>query len=202
MATTIEETLHVPLRRISADEYHRMGEAGILGSDERVELLDGLLIEMSPIGNRHLYAVRVLTDMLTARYAKLAIVDVQSPVHLGPGSEPEPDLMLLRRPHERYAERKPIAADVYLLIEVADSSVAFDTGPKLRTYAEAGIREVWVVDLVDEVLRVFIEPHADGYAVRRMLRRGDAIAPSAFPHDPLPIREFLLSVAGGKHDEL
>ncbi len=107
MATTIEETLHVPVRRISVDEYHRMGEAGVFDPDERIELLDGVLIAMPPIGPSHAFSVRALTNMLLAKLGTRAIIDVQNPVIIGPASEPQPDVMLLRPPNARYAEGLP-----------------------------------------------------------------------------------------------
>jgi Uma2 family endonuclease len=191
MATTIEETLHVPLRRISAGEYHRMGEAGIFGPDERVELLDGVLIAMPPIGPAHAFSVRALANIFAATFRERAVVDVQNPVSIEPASEPQPDVMLLRPPLARYGERLPVPADALLIVEVSDSTRAVDRGPKLAAYARAGVREVWIVDLKLGVVDVFTEPSGEDYARRGRFERGDQLSPSAFPDASLAVSEFL-----------
>ncbi len=191
MAATIEETLHLPVHRISVDEYHRMGEAGVFAPDERVELLDGVLIAMPPIGPAHAYSVRTLIDGLVTKLAGRAVVDVQNPVVIGPTSEPQPDVMLLRPPHARYGKALPTTADALLVIEVADSSITTDRGPKLCAYARAGVSEVWIVDLVQQVVDVFSEPAGEDYARRTRAVRGDQLAPSAFPDAAIAVSDIL-----------
>ena len=191
MATTIEEKLHVPLRRISAGEYHRMGEAGIFGPDERVELLDGVLIAMPPIGPAHAFSVRALANLFAATFQGRAVIDVQGPVRIGPTSEPQPDVMLLRPPNARYANDLPVTADALLVVEVTDSMRAIDRGPKLRAYARAGVSEVWIVDLTLSVVDIFTEPTGEDYARRIRAKHGDRVAPAAFPDAPIAVSDIL-----------
>lgn len=191
MATTIEETLHLPLRRISVDQYHRMGEAGIFDPDERVELLDGMLIAMPPIGPAHAFSVLALSNILGGKLGTEALVSVQSPVALGPRSEPQPDVVLLRPPLARYGKNLPITTDALLVVEVTDSMRAIDRGPKLRAYARAGVSEVWIVDLTLNAVDVFTEPAGEDYARRIRAKRGDRVAPAAFPDAPIAVSDIL-----------
>ena len=191
MATAIEETVHVPLHRISVDEYHRMGEAGVFGPEERVELLDGMLIAMPPIGPAHAFSVLALSNILMAKLGGRALVNVQNPVVIGPTSEPQPDVVLLRPPLARYGKELPIAADALLVVEVADSSRAVDRGPKLLAYARAGVSELWIVDLAQNVVDVFTEPSGEDYTRRARAGRGDQLAPSAFPDALIAVADVL-----------
>ena len=196
MATTISETYGLPIRRFSVDDYHRMGEAGIFDDDERVELLDGLVITMSPIGNRHAQAVRKLDKILQAKLGDRAIVDAANPLRLGRYSEPEPDVKVLRQPLAAYEDRPPSPADALLVIEVSESSLKKDRGPKLRSYAESGVRELWIVDLVHEHVEVHEEPVGERYRRSRVLRRGETIAPAAFPEDAIAVADILPAQKG------
>src|SRR5690554_3847041 len=136
-------------RRFTVEEYHAMARAGILTEDDRVELLEGRIVTMSPIGSRHVEVVRRLTELFILRAREHAIVSAQNPVRLDRHSEPEPDLALLVR-KEAYAARHPRPDEVLLLIEVAASTLAFDLREKVPLYARAGIGEVWVVALDEE----------------------------------------------------
>ena len=160
-------------RRFDVDAYYRMAETGILSPKDRLELIDGEIIEMAPIGSAHGGKVNRLTS-LVARLAAdgRVIASVQSPLRLDPYNEPQPDLMLLRPRADFYESSHPTAADVLLLVEVADSSLAYDRGPKLALYARHGVPEVWIVDLVGRALEVCREPGADGYAQRRRVSEG------------------------------
>ena len=131
--------------RFTVHDYHRMGEAGILHEDDRVELIEGELVEMAAIGTRHFSCVNGLTRMLVRGVGDEAIVSVQNPVRLDEHSEPQPDLTVLRM--RDYRESLPVPEDVLLLIEVSDPTLAYDRGVKLPLYARSGIREVWIVDL-------------------------------------------------------
>ncbi len=139
------KTYEVTRRRFTVHDYHRMGEAGILHEDDRVELIEGELVEMAAIGTRHLTCVNGLTRMLVRGVGDEAIVSVQNPVRLDEHSEPQPDLTVLRM--RDYRESLPVPEDVLLLIEVSDTTLAYDRGVKLPLYARSGIREVWIVDL-------------------------------------------------------
>jgi Uma2 family endonuclease len=176
-------------RRFTREEYHRMGEAGILKPSDRVELIRGEILEMSPIGSRHVAFVNNLTQLLVLRLAGRAIVSVQNPVVVADDSEPQPDLAVLRRRAQPYKEAAPEAADVLLLVEVAEALLAYDRTAKLQLYAEAGIAEYWVVDAGRETVHVHRLPGPEGY--REALRVGaGAVSPAAFPDVVLPLPEI------------
>lgn len=165
-------TLQIGKRLFTVDDYHRMAETGILNEDDRVELIEGEIVEMNPIGSRHAGCVIRLTHLLTRAVGERAIVSVQNPVQLGDRSEPQPDLLLLRPRPDFYAEAHPGPADVLLLIEVADASTANDRNVKLPLYARAGIPEVWLIDLENEVVEVYRGPAADGFTEVARIPRG------------------------------
>lgn len=168
-------------RRLTAAEYERMAEAGILHEDERIELIDGELVQMAAIGSRHMGCVIRFTDWFGPRVAGRAHVSVQNPLRLSDSSEPQPDIVLLRRRDDAYSTGIPTPEDVLLLIEVADSSVKHDRDVKLPRYAAAGIVEVWLASLQGRRITAYREPSPEGY--RRMLRatRGGVLSPLAFP---------------------
>jgi Uma2 family endonuclease len=191
MATQIRETDTVAFRRFSAEEYHRLGEIGVLGACERVELLDGFLIDMPPIGYRHEYVSSTLANLIVRAVGAGEIIRANSPISLSANSEPQPDVIVLQAPPTRYRDRLPGPADVLLLIEVADSSPAYDRGPKAQVYADAWIEELWIVDLVAAELLVLREPRAEGYASTAVLRRGDRISPTRLPSVVVEVSAFL-----------
>jgi Uma2 family endonuclease len=159
--------------RLTLDDYHRLGEAGILGEDDRVELLEGQLIDMSPVGPRHAIAVDRLHTLLVRVVADPIWVRGQNPIALDSGSEPQPDIVLLRAPWPGFPLAHPSAADVVLLVEVADSSLDADLGAKRELYARAGVREFWIVDLTTDSVLVCREPDGDRYrSVTRVERSG------------------------------
>ena len=141
-------------RRLDVDAYYRMGEAGIIGPDDRTELIDGEIIDMAPIGSGHSGTVSFLTRGLVMACGDKAIVSVQNPIRLDPFNQPQPDLAVLRSRDDFYTSALPGPADVFLVVEVADSSVAYDRTVKLPLYARFGIPEYWVVDLRARVLDV------------------------------------------------
>lgn len=147
--------------RLTVADYYRMGEVGIFAPNARIELIEGEVIDMAPIGTRHAAAVTRLNRAATATVGTRAIVSVQNPLRLSDLSEPEPDLMLLKPRADFYAEAHPTAGDVLLLIEVADSSARYDREIKLPLYARHGVGEVWIVDLEARLLRFHRAP-ADG----------------------------------------
>lgn len=159
----IDNALLFTRHRLSVADYYRMGEAGLFATEARVELIEGEVIDMPPIGSKHGAAVKRLISLLTAAVGTRAIVSAQDPLHLGDFSEPEPDLMLLAARADFYASAHPTAADVWLLIEVADSSARYDREIKLPLYARHGVREVWIVDLDARTLSFFRNPEGDGY---------------------------------------
>ncbi|HEX2172260.1 MAG TPA: Uma2 family endonuclease, partial [Dehalococcoidia bacterium] len=145
----------------TAAEYHRMAEAGILGEDDRVELIEGEIVDMAPRGSRHAASVRRSDELFSKRLTGSATVSTQCPIQLGAHSEPELDLCLLRRRDDYYAAAHPRPEDVLLVLEVADTSLAFDLEVKLPLYARARIPEVWVVDLNDDCVQVYRNPASD-----------------------------------------
>ena len=179
-------------RRFNVDEYEQMGRAGILGEDDRVELLDGEIVEMTPIGRRHASCVARLTQQFAALALKrTAVIWVQNPVRLGKHSEPQPDFVLLRPRPDLYASTDPTPADVLLLVEVADTSIESDRRVKVPLYARGGIPEVWLVDLNQDTVTAYRDPRRGGYRTAHVVRRGDELAPSAFPDRAIPIVDLL-----------
>jgi Uma2 family endonuclease len=166
--------------RFGVEEFERLFQ-GV----KHLELLEGEIYEMSPIGPRRVFAVAQLDKRLQALLGEEAVIAVQSPLRLSPDSEPEPDLQVLKPPLEQYSERLPEPQDVLLLIEVADTSLDHDRR-KLALYAKAGIPEVWIVNLVENLLEVYRHPQEDHYRLREILFPGEAKAPLAFPHRPIP----------------
>jgi len=174
-------SVSVRTRRFSVEEYYRMVRAGILKEDDRVELVDGEIIEMAPMGPRHAFCVDRFNQRLVEALGSLAVVRVQGPISLGPHSEPQPDLALSRPPLTRYTESHPGPDDLFLVIEVADTSVEDDRARKIPLYARAGIREAWLVNLPAETIELYRSPTREGYRDTRALGRGQALAPEAFP---------------------
>lgn len=168
-------------RLFTVDEYYQMARAGILTEDDRVELLEGEIVQMTPIGSRHAACVDRLTELFSRHIAERAIVRVQSPVRLSERSEPQPDLTLLRRRSDFYAGHHPGPEDVLLLVEVAETSAEPDRGIKLPLYARAGISEVWLVDLGAGAIEVYRRPSREGYQETFTVRRGDPVSPATFP---------------------
>ena len=156
------ERLYEP-HRLSVDDFHRMGEAGIFAPDARVELLDGEIIDMTPIGTPHTSRTKFLNQRLSAAVGSRLIVSVQDPIRIDEGTELYPDIALLRSRQNFYARHAPEPADVLLVAEVAETSLRYDRELKLPIYARAGIPEVWIVDLNDRVLRVFQQPEGGAY---------------------------------------
>jgi len=168
-------------RRFTVDDYYRMAETGILLPDERVELIEGQVVVVPPIGSPHAWSVDSLTRVLVPAVGDRAIVRVQGPVRIDEYSEPEPDLSLLRPGPERYHASHPTPEDVLLVVEVAHTRALHDRSVKLPLYARAGIPEYWIVDLGREVVEVYRSPEAGTYASSYEARAGTTIAPEAFP---------------------
>ncbi len=183
--------LLLPRRRFTSYEYERLAETGILGEDERIELLHGEIVEVPPIGSRHAACVNRLNALLSSRLGSHAIVSVQNPLRLGDYDEPEPDVMLLRPARDFYADRHPGPDDLLLVVEVADSSLEFDTAEKLPLYAAAGIAEAWLVDLVHDQVLVCTQASAAGYRVAQPFRRGEVISLTAFSSVTAPVSDIL-----------
>jgi Uma2 family endonuclease len=167
-------------RRFTVDEYHRMAKAGILHEDDPYELIEGEIVKMAAVGDKHIACVMGLTEIFVTRLAGRARVSAQNPVQLSDTSEPEPDLTILRLREDRYWSGLPRPEDVLLLIEVSDTTLAYDRGIKLRLYAIAGIPEVWICDVERRHVLVFREPEAAAYRYTTIVTEG-AVSPVAFP---------------------
>ena len=168
-----------------------MAEAGVLAEDERVELITGEIVRMTPIGSQHAGCVKGLNRQLTRRLGDRATISVQDPVVLDDASEPQPDIAILRFREDHYRGLLPTPADVLLVIEVADTSVDYDRNVKLPLYAQAGIAEAWLVRLREACIEIHRNPAATGYQEMRTLRAGDSVAPLAFPDLELAVAGIL-----------
>ncbi|MGI8552122.1 MAG: Uma2 family endonuclease [Dehalococcoidia bacterium] len=178
-------------RYFTVDEYYRMSDLGILPPDERTELLDGEIMKMAAVSARHAGCVDFLNEWFMARLARRAAVRVQNPVHLNSGSELQPDIQLLKGPVSRYRKVHPVPEDVLLLIEVADTSLIYERDRELQRYAESGIFEVWIVDLVGEQVLAFREPSGGRYRQSLTVGRDGTLWPQAFPELILTVAEVL-----------
>jgi Uma2 family endonuclease len=166
-------------RTFTAEEYHRMGEAGVFAPGERVELIRGVIREMSPKGRRHSVAVGLATNLFVRRLAGRASVQVQDAVTLEScRSEPEPDVVVNSSPDPR--DLRTERSRPLLVIEVADSSLRFDREDKSRLYAEVGIPEYWIVNLVEDTLEVLRDPANGAYGTRLVLKPGETVSPLSF----------------------
>lgn len=168
-----------------------MAETGVLRPDARVELLDGRIIDMSPIGPFHGGLVKRLSRIFNLKAKGRWIVSTQDPLRLDDHSEPEPDVMLLKPAADDYTSQHPEPEDVFLLVEVADASLDYDREEKLPAYGRAEIAEVWLVNLRDPSLEIYREPHFTGYGSKIVLRAGDTVSPQAFPDAVVDVAELL-----------
>ncbi len=179
-------------RRFTIDEYYRMAEAGILSEDDRVELIQGEIVEMPPIGSHHAGTVRRHNSLFSSRLGSRVIVSVQNPLRLrSVESEFQPDIVLLRPRPDFYSRSHPEVQDVYLVIEVADTSLEKDRHVKLPLYARAGVPEVWIVDLNTNRVEVYRRPTPDGYREARVLSLGESLTIEAFPDLSLTVDDLL-----------
>ena len=179
-------------RRFTVDEYHRMGQAGILSEEDRVELIDGDVVAMTPIGTRHNACVSCATRALVTATGDAAIVLPQGSVRLSRHDEPEPDLVLLRPRSDFYAARHAGPEDILLVIEIADSSIAYDRDVKARLYAESGVPEYWLADLNANVVWRHSAAERGVYRTREPYRRGQYIAPQLLPACVVAVDVFLI----------
>jgi Uma2 family endonuclease len=183
--------LVLPQRRLfTAEEYYRMAEVGILRDDDPVELIEGEIVEMAAMGNRHIFTLMRLTHVFVRGVGDQALVSVQMSLRLSRDSVPEPDLVLLR-PRPDYRERGPHAEDALLLVEVSDTTLTYDRGTKVPLYAHAGIPEVWIVDVEGEAVEVYRRPGAGRYQDVERVGRGGRVSPGAFPELSVSVDEIL-----------
>ncbi len=188
---TTQTTAPLIRYRFTADQYEAMIQAGILTTQDRVELIDGEVFAMPPMGQDHSYGVLRKNRLFNRLFGDVAVVLVQAPVRLDDGAMPEPDIALLRLPEERYRSVRPVPADIHLIVEVADTSLTYDLRTKALLYAHAGVPEYWVHDIVRDTIIVFREPTPEGYRSERTLGRAERIALVAFPDRPIAVADLL-----------
>jgi len=184
-------SVQIDRRIFSVDEYHRMSEAGILSEDDRVELIEGEIIKISPIGSRHAACVNRLNFLLNRKAGQAAIVSIQNPIRLHDYSEPEPDIALLQSRDDFYSEAHPGPKDVLLIIEVSDTSIEYDRTVKLPLYARAGIPEVWLANLLKDSVEAFSQPLNGVYREFREAVRGEVLTPARIPDVIVTVDEIL-----------
>jgi Uma2 family endonuclease len=176
--------------RFTVKEWHRLGEAGFYTDQGGVELLDGEIIAMSPVGSRYILAILNLTDFFGERNQRRYLVSVNNPVEVDDFSEPLPDFALLPR-SQKSAKRLPFSRDAYLIIEVSETSLAHDRGRKLRKYARSGVPEYWIVNLQQDLIEIYRLPKGDEYLEKKIAKVGEMVAPQAFPDMAVAVSEII-----------
>lgn len=179
------------LKRWTVDDYHRMDELGILDASERTELLSGQITLMAAKGTPHVTSLHLLANAVRAQLDETALVRTQDPIQLDNFSEPEPDLAVVQGEILDYADQHPRPEQVYLVVEVADSTLKQDCGLKARLYAQAGIADYWVLDLNNRQLHIFREPTPTGYTRHLILTEPNQASPLAFPQLSLDLTAIL-----------
>ena len=180
-------------RKFTVEEYHKMLESEILTENDRVELIRGEILEMSPIGTKHAACVNRLVNLLVQLLGKQVIVAAQNPVVLNSNSEPQPDVALLKRRDDFYETAHPQAEDIFLLIEVSDSTVMYDREEKIPLYAQAQIMEVWLVDINSQVVEVYQQPTDTGYQLMQKFTGGQNLTILALPDVNITVNQILVS---------
>jgi len=180
----------VETRRFTVEEYEHLAETGFFRPDERVELLNGEIFNMAPIGIRHAKAVQRLIRQMSRKFAEVALVDSQTPFILDDESEPQPDILLLRLEFEKVMKR-PRPADILLVVEVSDSTYRFDSSDKLRAYARNGIREYWIINLQDSCVEVYRSPQGERYTEQFKQTTGTMVSPLEFSDRSLAVADIL-----------
>jgi Uma2 family endonuclease len=187
MATDVE----LVRRRFTVDEYQRMAEAGILNRGDRVELIRGEIVHMTAVGHDHASILSRLMHLLFERLHRRAVLWPQNPLVILPDSEPEPDIIMLAWRDDFYRHALPRPEDVALLIEVADTSLRYDRHIKGPLYAEAGVRDYWIVDVVGDAIEVYRDPDAGRFRHTQRVGRSGTLTPLAFPDTPFAAVDVL-----------
>ncbi|MEA5533833.1 Uma2 family endonuclease [Crocosphaera sp. XPORK-15E] len=181
--------MQVITRKFTVKEYHKMAEFGILTPEDRVELIQGEIIAMSPIGLKHAACVNRLNQLFYKRLGDKIIISIQNPIQLNNYSEPQPDLVLLKPRPDFYENEIPKSEDIYLLIEVADSTIKYDQEVKLTLYAQSNIPEVWIINLNHQTLEVYRQPQGNQYLNQQ--KDVKRISPLAFSEISLTSHDIL-----------
>jgi len=180
-----------PKKKFDLQEYHHLIDTGIFHEDKKVELIEGELFEMSPVGFRHASCVNKLNYIFSLKLGEKAIVSIQNPIKLNNKSEPQPDIVLLKPRDDFYATQHPTPEDILLLIEVADSSIEYDRTIKLPSYAENKIIETWLIDLNNNFLEKHTNPKTNYYQKREKLSREDVVFSDSFSDIQIAIKDII-----------
>ncbi len=183
-------TVQLLRRKFTIEQYHKMVESGILTEDDRVELIRGEIIDMSPIGTKHAACVKRLNKLLSQKLRDRVLIAIQDPVELNDNSEPQPDVALLKPRDDFYATAHPQPQDIFLLIEVSDSTVVYDREVKIPLYAEANIIEVWLVNINEQIVEVYQQPTAAGYQLMQKFTRGETLSIPGFSDVYITVNEI------------
>ena len=178
-------------RLFTVDDYYRMADAGILTPENRVELIDGEVIQMSPIGARHAGCVNAANDLFVNAFRGRAIVSIQNPLRLNNYTEPEPDAVLLKYRSDSYRAKRAMGSDALLVLEVADTTLSYDVNVKVPRYAESGVPEVWIEDLENNLLLVYRDPERAGYRTALTFQPADWVFVTTFPDVTFRVDAFL-----------
>jgi Uma2 family endonuclease len=179
------------VHRFTVEDWDRLVELGFFTKDDRVELLDGEIIDMAPIGDPHNASVARLLRLFAERAHDAGLLWVQSSVRTADDSVPQPDVVLLELRDDFYASRKPTPAQALLVVEVSESSLSYDRNRKARHYARTGVRECWIANLVDGVVEVFTDPSADGYRTHQVRERGATLTPTLVPSVTVRVEDVI-----------
>jgi Uma2 family endonuclease len=191
MMTAILDLLNGAARhKLTVDDYYRMAETGVLKREDRVELIDGEIIDMAPIGSEHAWNTNKLNMVFARAVEGIAMLSVQTPLRLDSHNEPQPDLMLLRLRKDEYRKSHPTAADVLLLVEVSDTSLGYDRGAKLALYAKYKIPEVWIVNIPARSLEIYRQPTDTGFDSKEDRKNG-TVTPELLPGLTVNLDELL-----------
>jgi Uma2 family endonuclease len=183
------------LKRLTVHDYRRMSELGILNPDERTELIAGQIVLMVAKGTPHVTSLHLLANALRDQLGHAALVRTQDPIQLDDYSEPEPDLVIVRGTVPEYAAHHPRPSEIYLIVEVADSTLKQDCEIKDKLYAQAGIDDYWVIDLKNRQLHIFRNPSPTGYTSHLILTEPNQLSPLAFPDLALSLSAILPPIA-------
>jgi Uma2 family endonuclease len=189
----VEVAMSVQLlrRKFTVEQYHKMAEAGILTQDDKVELIRGEVLEMQSVSTKHTTCVRRVSNLLSRHLGDKVLVSIHNPVELNSTSEVQPDVALLKPSEDFYETAHPQPRDVFLLVEVVDSTVKYDREVKIPVYAEDSITEVWLVDLEEEFIEVYRDPSAYGYQNIQKFTREQSLSTQTFRHVSFAVDEIL-----------
>ena len=190
-ATTKNE-FDLPLKRWTIQDYHRIIQAGVLTIEDRVELLNGQIVEMVPQEPPHAANTSSFSNHLVILFAGKAWIRTQLPIAIAPNSEPEPDIAIVRLDDRSYRDRHPTPEDIFLVIEIADSTLHRDRTQKAKIYASAGIIEYWIVNVKQRQVTLLRNPQGDTYQWEKIVTANDLISPVAFPDIAINLQNILL----------